>query len=55
MRFLGLPLGFFLFGGFLFLQCGKDFRDYQTGIVHIKENFQISKKSNKTEKERKDS
>jgi hypothetical protein len=36
MRFLGLPLGFFLIGNFLFIKCGKDFRDYQTGIIHIK-------------------
>lgn len=36
MRFMGLPLGFFLVTGFLFLKCSKDFRDYQTGIIYIK-------------------
>jgi hypothetical protein len=49
MRFLGLPLGFFLLGNFLFIKCGKDFRDYQTGIIYIKNqnnsNYKSSSKS----------
>ncbi len=41
LRFLGLPLGFFVFGGFLFYHCGKSFRDYETNIVTIKSKTKI--------------
>lgn len=37
LRFLGLPLGFFGCGSFLFYYCGKDFRDYQTNIITIRQ------------------
>lgn len=45
LRFLGLPLGVFLCGGFLFYYCGKDFRDYETNIITI---YEQPKKERKT-------
>lgn len=36
MRFMGLPLGFFMMGGFLFIKCGHDFRDYERGIFEFR-------------------
>ena len=45
MRFLGLPLGVFACGGFLFYYCGKDFRDYQKNIITIAQQDQRSRKT----------
>jgi hypothetical protein len=36
LRYMGFPFGVLIFGGFLFYQCGKDFRNYKTGIITIK-------------------
>jgi hypothetical protein len=44
-KYLGLPLGFLLFGGFLFLNCQKDLRDYKRGIIKIKTKGETRKSS----------
>jgi hypothetical protein len=36
MRFLGLPVGLFILGAYLLKQCGESFRDYQKGIIYIR-------------------